>query len=181
MLDDQRPPMLTRAAQPEDHLAVTHDMRPDCDPWWIARFSAAPVGGAAGSVTCVIRRLPSGNLPSEIASFVDRRRELTEIRRLLPTTRLLTLTGVGGVGKTRLALRAAGQVRRSFADGVWLAGLAGLGGPGLLPQGGARGGGLAGQTGRGLGGGLAGVLGQRELVLVLGKREDLGAAGAALV
>ncbi|MBP2327576.1 putative ATPase/DNA-binding NarL/FixJ family response regulator [Kibdelosporangium banguiense] len=67
-----------------------------------------------------------GNLPAEVTSFVDRRREISEARRLLSASRLLTLTGAGGVGKTRLALRVAAGVRRAFAHGVWLVELAGL-------------------------------------------------------
>ena len=61
-----------------------------------------------------------GNLPAELTSFVGRRDELAEVRRLLSGSRLVTLTGVGGVGKTRLALRAAAGLRRAFGDGVWL-------------------------------------------------------------
>ena len=53
-----------------------------------------------------------GNLPAELTSFVGRRQELREVKRLLATTRLLTLTGSGGAGKTRLALRAAASNRR---------------------------------------------------------------------
>lgn len=64
------------------------------------------------------------NLPAELTSFVGRRRELVEIKRLLTTTRLVTLTGSGGAGKTRLALRAASEVARNFPDGVWLVSLA---------------------------------------------------------
>ncbi len=60
-------------------------------------------------------------LPAEATSFVGRRRELTEVRRALGGGRLLTLTGMGGVGKSRLALRAATGLRRLFPDGVWLA------------------------------------------------------------
>ncbi|MFC0112115.1 hypothetical protein [Kibdelosporangium aridum] len=71
-----------------------------------------------------------GNLPAEVSSFVDRRHELTDVRKLLSSSRLVTLTGVGGVGKTRLALRVAEQTRRAFADGVWLVELAELGGSG---------------------------------------------------
>jgi predicted ATPase len=61
-----------------------------------------------------------GNLPAELTSFVGRRGEVAEVRRLLSRSRLVTLTGVGGVGKTRLALRAAAGLRRAFGDGVWL-------------------------------------------------------------
>ena len=62
----------------------------------------------------------TGNLPAELTSFVGRRGELAEVRRLLAGSRLVTLTGIGGVGKTRLALRAAAELRRAFRDGVWL-------------------------------------------------------------
>jgi len=71
-------------------------------------------------------------LPAELTSFVGRRRELADTRRLLSSSRLLTLTGAGGVGKTRLALRMAAEVRRTFADGVWFVELAALRDPDLL-------------------------------------------------
>ncbi|WP_065493820.1 ATP-binding protein [Rhodococcus opacus] len=73
-----------------------------------------------------------GNLPVELTSFVGRRRELTEAKRLLSLARLVTLTGVGGVGKTRLAVRVAANVRRAFDDGVWLIELGELSDPDLL-------------------------------------------------
>jgi predicted ATPase/DNA-binding CsgD family transcriptional regulator len=73
-----------------------------------------------------------GNLPVELTSFVGRRQELDQARRLLADARLVTLTGVGGTGKTRLALRLAGQVRRAFTDGVWFVDLTELRNPGLL-------------------------------------------------
>ena len=60
------------------------------------------------------------NLPAEVTSFVGRRQELREVKRLLTTTRLLTLTGSGGAGKTKLALRAAAEMSRGFRDGAWL-------------------------------------------------------------
>ena len=75
-----------------------------------------------------------GALPAELTSFVGRRRELAETRRLLASSRLLTLTGVGGVGKTRLAVRMAVEVRRTFPDGVWFVELAALHDPQLLAQ-----------------------------------------------
>ena len=65
-----------------------------------------------------------GNLPAEVTSFVGRRRELGEIREQLTTARLVNLVGPGGVGKTRLALRAAGDLGRGFADGAWVVELA---------------------------------------------------------
>ncbi|TCC05407.1 ATP-binding protein [Kribbella soli] len=73
-----------------------------------------------------------GRLPAELTSFVGRRRELADTRRLLSSSRLLTLTGAGGVGKTRLALRMAAEVRRTFSDGVWFVELAALHDPALL-------------------------------------------------
>src|SRR5690349_18602218 len=73
-----------------------------------------------------------GRLPAEVTSFVGRRRELADTRRLLAGSRLLTLLGVGGVGKTRLALRMAAEVRRTFTDGVCLVELAALRDPALL-------------------------------------------------
>src|SRR6266571_3778176 len=76
----------------------------------------------------------TGNLPADVTVFVGRRRELAEIRVLLQQARLVTLTGVGGVGKTRLALRVAADTHRAFPDGVWLAELAGLREEGLVGQ-----------------------------------------------
>ena len=75
-----------------------------------------------------------GALPAELTSFVGRRHELQETRRLLANSRVLTLTGVGGVGKTRLALRMAAEVRRTFPDGVWFVELASLNDPQLVPH-----------------------------------------------
>jgi predicted ATPase/DNA-binding NarL/FixJ family response regulator len=67
-----------------------------------------------------------GNLPADTTSFVGRRHDVTEVRRLLSESRLVTLTGVGGVGKTRLALRAAAETQRAFRDGVWFVELGGV-------------------------------------------------------
>ncbi|WP_040826076.1 protein kinase domain-containing protein [Nocardia jiangxiensis] len=73
-----------------------------------------------------------GNLPSELTSFINRRSEMAEVKNLLSSSRLVTLTGIGGVGKTRLALRAASAQQRDFADGTWLVELAELSDPALL-------------------------------------------------
>ncbi|MCF1600521.1 ATP-binding protein, partial [Streptomyces muensis] len=72
-------------------------------------------------------------LPVETTSFVDRRGELAAGRELLARARLITLTGPGGVGKTRLAARIAAAVRRTFPDGVRFVHLSGLDDPALVP------------------------------------------------
>jgi predicted ATPase/DNA-binding winged helix-turn-helix (wHTH) protein len=66
------------------------------------------------------------NLPEPRTRFIGRQAALADLARLLPTTRLLTLTGIGGCGKTRLALRFAQQQQAAFADGVWFVDLAPL-------------------------------------------------------
>jgi predicted ATPase/DNA-binding CsgD family transcriptional regulator len=74
------------------------------------------------------------NLPVELTSFIGRERELAEVKQLVSTSSLITLTGAGGCGKTRLALRVAGQTSDRFEDGVWWVELAVLSDPTLLPQ-----------------------------------------------
>ena len=71
-------------------------------------------------------RRDRGNLPEDTTTFVGRRREIAGVRRLLSAGRLITLTGIGGVGKTRLAIEVARVLRRAFPDGVWLVELAEL-------------------------------------------------------
>src|SRR5215207_8095719 len=66
------------------------------------------------------------NLPADVSSFVGRRHELAQLRAALGTHRLVTLFGPGGVGKTRLALRAARDRSKVYADGPWLVELAPL-------------------------------------------------------
>jgi replication-associated recombination protein RarA len=76
----------------------------------------------SGNVTGEVAE--AGNLPAAFTSFVGRRHEIGEVRRLLGFGRLLTLFGAGGVGKTRLALEVAAASRKAFPDGVWLVDLA---------------------------------------------------------
>ena len=69
-----------------------------------------------------------------MTSFVGRRDALAQIKGLLAHSRLLTLTGVGGVGKSRTAVEVARRLVRAWPDGTWLVELAGLGEPELLPN-----------------------------------------------
>jgi predicted ATPase/DNA-binding CsgD family transcriptional regulator len=73
-----------------------------------------------------------GNLPAEATSFIGRRRELSEVRTTLAGTRLVSLVGPGGVGKTRLAIRAATGLKRRFPGGAWLVELAEVREPALV-------------------------------------------------
>src|SRR4051794_9002715 len=66
-----------------------------------------------------VRQQAHGSLPAEMTSFVGRRDEIAEVKRMLSVARLVSLTGVGGSGKSRLALRVATELRRTFDDGVW--------------------------------------------------------------
>ncbi|MDE3230481.1 MAG: tetratricopeptide repeat protein [Chloroflexota bacterium] len=79
-------------------------------------------------------RAPQNNLPANVASFIGRERELEEIARLLDDYRLVTLTGPGGTGKTRLAIQAAAAGQGRFPDGVWLIELGPLTEPELVVE-----------------------------------------------
>src|SRR3954447_26976216 len=76
--------------------------------------------------------VPHGNIPAALTSFVGRRKELAEVKKRLASARLLTLTGMGGVGKTRLAVQTAVESQRGYRDGTWLVDLASVQDPGLL-------------------------------------------------
>ncbi|MEO5951727.1 MAG: tetratricopeptide repeat protein [Chloroflexia bacterium] len=78
--------------------------------------------------------LPRNNLPSQLTTFIGREKELSDVRELLASTRLLTLTGPGGTGKTRLALEVAVRSGDGYPGGVWLVELATLTDTQLLPQ-----------------------------------------------
>ncbi|HZS92103.1 MAG TPA: tetratricopeptide repeat protein [Chloroflexota bacterium] len=120
------------------------------------------------------------NLPSEVAGFVGREREVAELKRLLPQTRLLTLTGCGGCGKTRLALRVAADLVPSFPDGVWLVECAPLADSALVPRAVAAVLGVRGTAGQPLLATLAVALASRRLLLVLDNCEHLIGACARL-
>jgi predicted ATPase/DNA-binding winged helix-turn-helix (wHTH) protein len=81
-----------------------------------------------------IRDERSGNLPEPLTSFVGRERELVELKRLLSKNRLLTIAGAGGIGKTRLALQLAAEVKDAYRDAVWFIDFAPLDDPALVPN-----------------------------------------------
>jgi predicted ATPase/DNA-binding XRE family transcriptional regulator len=122
------------------------------------------------------------NLPIQLTSFIGREKEITEINRLLSegegSVRLLTLTGHGGCGKTRLALQSASGLLDDFRDGVWLIELAPLADPALVPQTVAAVLGLKEEPGRAIQSILADHLRGKRILLILDNCEHLVQASA---
>jgi len=121
------------------------------------------------------------HLPMALTSFVGREAELTQIHEILSGNRLVTLTGAGGAGKTRLAIQIAGQLSGEFGDGVWYVDLAPLTDPELVPVTVARALGLPDQPGRSTVDTLTRFLADRQMLVVLDNCEHLLDASAALV
>jgi non-specific serine/threonine protein kinase len=132
-------------------------------------------GAAAASATA------PHNLPAPVTSFIGRERELAEVKEQLRSTRLLTLIGTGGCGKTRLALEVAGNLVDQYSEGVWLAELAPLTDPGLVPTAVATAIGVPEQPGQAIQSALLSYLRPRRLLLVLDNCEHLIDACAQLV
>ncbi len=124
---------------------------------------------------------PPHNLPAARSSFVGREQEKLEVERELATTRLLTLTGVGGSGKTRLALEVARDLLASYPNGVWLVRLAPLSEEALVPKVVAETLKVPERPAEPLAETLVEVLGDRQLLLVLDNCEHLLEAVAWLV
>jgi non-specific serine/threonine protein kinase len=120
------------------------------------------------------------NLPFQLTSFIGREGESAKVRRLLATTRLLTLTGAGGVGKSRLAQRVAEGVMADYVDGVWLVELAPLADPTLVPRAVAATPDLREARGLAPADALIDFLGDRTILLVLDNCEHLVEAAAGL-
>jgi predicted ATPase/class 3 adenylate cyclase len=119
-----------------------------------------------------LNTLPN-NLPIQLTSFIGREYEIAEAKRLLAATRLLTLTGPGGTGKTRLSLQLAAEVLDAFPAGVWLVELAPLTDPALVPQTVAKVLGVREQPGRPLIDTLIDYLRAKSLLLILDNCEHL--------
>jgi hypothetical protein len=125
---------------------------------------------------------PRHNLPVQLTSFIGREGQIGEIAALLrqPDTRLLTLTGPGGIGKTRLALRVAETVLTDYPHGAWVVELAPLADPAFVPQAVAQALGVTEQPGRPLLAALQDYLREKRLLLVVDNCEHLLGATARL-
>ncbi len=121
------------------------------------------------------------NLPIQLTTFIGREREMVGIKQLLSTTHLLTLTGSGGCGKTRLALQVAADLLEEYPDGVWLVELAAISDPALVPQTVASALGICEQPGLPLLTLLTDHLQPKQLLLVLDNCEHLIEVSAHLV
>ncbi|MEV0386950.1 ATPase [Nonomuraea sp. NPDC050643] len=122
-----------------------------------------------------------GNLPSETTTLIGRREEVAGLRSLFGRSRLVTVTGVAGVGKTRIALRAAAELQEGFADGAWLVALSPLAEGSALPYAIAESLPMADQSSRPVTEVLAAYLAGRELLLVLDTCEHMPEACATVV
>ena len=121
------------------------------------------------------------NLPASLSSFIGRERETSEVEELLVVGRLVTLTGAGGCGKTRLALEVAARKLELFADGVWFVNLAPLSDPQLVGQTVIHALGAREEPGRSVFDTLEGFVAHRELLIVVDNCEHLIQACAVLV
>jgi non-specific serine/threonine protein kinase len=150
----------------------------------LARSAVDPVEGAElaqySSAAHAVRGA-KGNLPLELTSFVGRRTEASDVKQMLSASHLVTLTGVGGVGKTRLARRVGESVQRAYGDGVWLVELGELSDESLLTGVVAAALGLPDHSARPLREALVEFLATRELLLLLDNCEQVVNATAELV
>ena len=122
-----------------------------------------------------------GNLPVQATSFIGRDAQVVELTSLVGTHRLVTLVGVGGVGKTRLALQVAAELAPTFFDGVWLVELAPVGDPASLPDVVATSLAVTPQAGLSVTESVAQALVGRNLLIVLDNCEHVLDAAAELV
>ena len=122
-----------------------------------------------------------GNLRHVITSFIGRESDVTEVKAALGTHRLVTLTGVGGVGKTRLALEVATDMAHEFPDGVWLFELAVVADPAVVPDAVAAVLGITQQLGKTVSESVAAALEGRDRLLVFDNCEHVLGAAADLI
>ncbi|WP_231513524.1 LuxR C-terminal-related transcriptional regulator [Mycobacterium paragordonae] len=150
--------------RPERVIQLCHpDLRNDFPPLRIANTPAAE------------------RLPAQLTSFVGRQRDMKAIRQALAGNRLVTLTGAGGAGKTRLAVQVAAAIGTEYADGVWYVDLAPITDPDVVPMTVARALGLPEQADQPTGTVLLRFLRDRQLLLLLDNCEHLLDASAELI
>ena len=130
----------------------------------------------------VLRSLEAtpNNLPLQVTSFIGRERELTEIKHLLGKTRMLTLLGMGGMGKTRLSLQIGADVLDNFPDGVWFVDLAPIKDPSLVPNAAAQVLGVREEPGKAIAQTLCEHVKAHKLLFILDNCEHLVSACASL-
>src|SRR5438309_5409753 len=120
------------------------------------------------------------NLPQQVTSFIGRERELADAKRLLEGTRLLTLLGMGGLGKTRLSLQIGADVLEKYPDGVWFVDLAPIRDPSLVPNAAAQVLGVHEEPGKSITQTLCAHVREHKLLFVLDNCEHLMSACANL-
>jgi predicted ATPase/class 3 adenylate cyclase len=120
------------------------------------------------------------NLPVQLTSFVGREEEIAEVRRLLGSSRLLTLTGAGGTGKTRLALEVAGETLTEYGDGAFFVDLSSVTDPALVPSAVATALAVAEVPGRPILEAVKDHLSDKELLLVVDNFEQVAEAGPVI-
>jgi len=185
------PPSVIRPELPADlDLIVSRAMAKNRDDRYQSARDLADalrglrVGGEyASGLTTAARPLAErgpNNLPSQVTSFIGRRRERTDVRRLFSSTRLVTLTGAGGTGKTRLAIQVASDMLVEFPDGAWLVELETLDDAHFVPQSVASVLGVQEEPGKPFAATLADSVGERGMLLVLDNCEHVAAAVASL-
>jgi predicted ATPase/class 3 adenylate cyclase/DNA-binding CsgD family transcriptional regulator len=128
----------------------------------------------------VAKTIISQRLPVQFTSFVGREADIAQVRDLVTQNRLVTLTGAGGVGKTRMAIQVAGQSVNEFADGIWYVDLAPITDPDLVPITTARALSLPDQPGRSTTETLTRFIAERQMLMVLDNCEHLLDASATL-
>ncbi|MGB9225754.1 ATP-binding protein, partial [Mycobacterium sp.] len=120
------------------------------------------------------------HLPVQLTSFVGRGTEIRDVRGILAGNRLVTLTGAGGAGKTRLAIEVAGRLSTEFGDGTWYVDLAPLTGPDLVPVATGRALGLPDRPGQSMTDAIVRFIGDRQMLVLLDNCEHLLDACAEL-
>ena len=120
-------------------LAKTHVVEPGTEPEIEDLYERIRAGDFPPVANPIVQPSPSknshpNNLPVRRTSFIGREREISEVKDLLERKRLLTLTGVGGSGKTRLAIETARELLDNYPGGVWMVGLSSISDPSLVSQ-----------------------------------------------